>query len=159
MEKIFYICDGKVPECKKKLCFTKGKGHPCRHTTDISHAVNFRQSGRNYYEKKKLAVRFAGQLEKYFWRLRYRKLNQLQKFFEPKPCEQRYIQGWKGDRREVRRVKSEEKVDNLIINLCDHIEKQISEGKDETRLAEKVKSLADLITASEMIRASCFHQD
>ncbi len=41
MQKIFYLCDGKVPKCKKDLCYKKGIKNGCRHTSDIKHAVNF----------------------------------------------------------------------------------------------------------------------
>lgn len=41
MPKIFYLCDGKVPECQKNICYKKGIKDGCRHTSDIKHAVNF----------------------------------------------------------------------------------------------------------------------
>ena len=39
MEKIFYLCDGERENCKKRNCYKNGGD--CRHTTDISHAMNF----------------------------------------------------------------------------------------------------------------------
>ena len=33
-----YVCDGKVPTCKKSYCYYNGTGE-CRHTTDESHAL------------------------------------------------------------------------------------------------------------------------
>ena len=46
MQSIMYLCDGKVTECRKTNCYLDGGF--CRHTSDISHAINFRlmQSGR-----------------------------------------------------------------------------------------------------------------
>ena len=42
--KIFYLCDGEVPSCKKRTCYKHAKvENPCRHTTDIHHAANFEQ--------------------------------------------------------------------------------------------------------------------
>lgn len=46
IEKIFYLCDGKVPRCMEK---NGGKGSPgcyrnggdCKHTSDPEHAINF----------------------------------------------------------------------------------------------------------------------
>ena len=44
-EKVFYLCDGKVPTCSRRNCFMnenrKYKEDACRHTTDIHHAINF----------------------------------------------------------------------------------------------------------------------
>lgn len=56
IEKVFYICDGERPECKKQECY---RTHPdwhykncCYHTTDITHAMNFDLNERtgNYWE-------------------------------------------------------------------------------------------------------------
>lgn len=46
MVNTMYLCDGKAPECKKTSCYLNG-GY-CWHTSDISHAKNFRlmKSGR-----------------------------------------------------------------------------------------------------------------
>lgn len=41
--KVFYLCDGAVPECKQRNCYKTGGS--CRHTTDVYHAVNFIQKG------------------------------------------------------------------------------------------------------------------
>ena len=49
--KIFYLCDGKVPECPKTHCYQHG--NECRHTTNIEHAVNFEKVSsvtQSYYE-------------------------------------------------------------------------------------------------------------
>lgn len=49
-KKIFYLCDGEVPECKKRSCYKRGG--ECKHTTNIKHAANFRKSikGETYFE-------------------------------------------------------------------------------------------------------------
>ena len=39
MRKVMYLCDGEVPECEKTSCYKNGG--PCRHTTDVDHAMNF----------------------------------------------------------------------------------------------------------------------
>ena len=51
-KKIFYLCDGEVPECEKTDCHKSGGG--CKHTSNIKHAVNFRKgiAGENYFEKE-----------------------------------------------------------------------------------------------------------
>lgn len=55
MEKIFFLCDGEVPTCKKISCYKKiGEHDSCHYTTDVTHAVNFkktRQPRGSYYEK------------------------------------------------------------------------------------------------------------
>lgn len=54
-KKIFYLCDGEVESCPKRMCYKnleKVEGL-CRHTSDIKHAVNFKitQNGEgDYYE-------------------------------------------------------------------------------------------------------------
>ena len=40
---IWYLCDGEKKDCKKTRCYKNTKENPCRHTKDISHAVNFRK--------------------------------------------------------------------------------------------------------------------
>lgn len=37
MRRKLYVCDGKVPECKKTACAFNGTGD-CMHTADKSHA-------------------------------------------------------------------------------------------------------------------------
>lgn len=53
MNKVFYLCDGNVPNCEKNKCYKNCEEEPCRHTTDISHAVNFSKFHKygNYYER------------------------------------------------------------------------------------------------------------
>ena len=38
-KKIFFICDGDVPECEKTECYKRGG--ECKWTSDVRHAVNF----------------------------------------------------------------------------------------------------------------------
>ena len=40
--RIWYLCDGEKPDCKKTFCYKKGG--ICRHTKDIQHAINFKQN-------------------------------------------------------------------------------------------------------------------
>lgn len=49
--KIYYLCDGEVPTCKKACCYKDGG--ICDKTTDIAHAINFEPRGKvgNYQEK------------------------------------------------------------------------------------------------------------
>ena len=50
--KVFYLCDGERKECSKNTCFKTGCENPCRHTTDIRHAVNFgREDGHSSYRE------------------------------------------------------------------------------------------------------------
>lgn len=56
-KKIFYLCDGEIESCPKRMCYKNLKKEEieaeCRHTSDIKHAVNFKitQNGEsNYYE-------------------------------------------------------------------------------------------------------------
>lgn len=51
-KKVFYLCDGKVPECKKTDCYKNGG--ECKHTSNVEYAVNFRKglAGENYFEKE-----------------------------------------------------------------------------------------------------------
>lgn len=55
MGKVWYLCDGEREKCNKNLCFLNAKENPCRHTSDIKHAVNFEEEkvGEevNYREK------------------------------------------------------------------------------------------------------------
>ena len=53
-QKIFFLCDGEVPECKKTMCFKNNKNDPCRWTSDIKHAKNFKDHGEHgtYYEEE-----------------------------------------------------------------------------------------------------------
>ena len=51
-EKVFFLCDGNVPECKKTHCYKQTDDDPCRHTSDISHAINFQRRNEKlvYFE-------------------------------------------------------------------------------------------------------------
>lgn len=57
--KVMYLCDGKVPECPKTICYKKKRKTPepaCRHTGKIEHAVNFemrRPESEYYFEKER----------------------------------------------------------------------------------------------------------
>ena len=55
-KKIFFLCDGKVPECKKKRCYKNETEtrEVCKHTSDITHALNFRREVNTnlYFERK-----------------------------------------------------------------------------------------------------------
>lgn len=43
MRKIFFLCDGEAPTCKKNTCYKRaGEKNSCHHTSDITHAINFR---------------------------------------------------------------------------------------------------------------------
>lgn len=50
IKKIFFLCDGNVPECKKTQCYKSGG--ECRWTSDIRHAINFENVSEygTYYE-------------------------------------------------------------------------------------------------------------
>jgi hypothetical protein len=54
VKRIFYLCDGERENCKKRNCYKNGGD--CRHTTDISHAMNFERRGKykngSFYEKE-----------------------------------------------------------------------------------------------------------
>lgn len=55
MAKIFYLCDGEVPECTKTMCYKKETSEKmkCKHTSDINHAINFvNNKNRSFYEKE-----------------------------------------------------------------------------------------------------------
>lgn len=45
-EKVFYLCDGEVENCKKTMCYKNGGN--CNYTTDISHAKNFHKTDAPY---------------------------------------------------------------------------------------------------------------
>ena len=53
-KEFFYLCDGEREKCKKRNCYKNGGN--CRHTTDISHAMNFERRGKykngSFYEKR-----------------------------------------------------------------------------------------------------------
>lgn len=49
-KKIWYLCDGKKKDCKKDLCYKNTNGGPCRHTSDVEHAINFRKEGNAAYQ-------------------------------------------------------------------------------------------------------------
>lgn len=53
IKKIFFLCDGEVPECKKTMCYKNTNDNPCRWTSDIKHAKNFKDTRGHgtYYEK------------------------------------------------------------------------------------------------------------
>lgn len=44
-KRIWYLCDGKKPDCPKTICYKNTDVNPCRHTRDIEHAVNFIKEG------------------------------------------------------------------------------------------------------------------
>lgn len=48
-QKIWYLCDGNVPECKKHICYKRVGDFGCKHTSDINHAINF--SVREYPDR------------------------------------------------------------------------------------------------------------
>lgn len=54
VKKVFYLCDGEVPECGKSICYKNeiSKEGYCKHTTNIGHAINFedRKGTGIYYE-------------------------------------------------------------------------------------------------------------
>lgn len=54
MSKIFYICDGKKPGCRKIDCYKSSKitQTTCMYTSDISHALNFKKAnqGEDFFE-------------------------------------------------------------------------------------------------------------
>ena len=41
--RVFYLCNGEVPHCKKTMCYknNNAEGEVCRHTTDVAYALNF----------------------------------------------------------------------------------------------------------------------
>ena len=57
-DKVFYLCDGNVPESTKEHCYKQTDDDPCRHTSDISHAINFRRENEktSYFEEIKSAA-------------------------------------------------------------------------------------------------------
>lgn len=54
--RIMYLCDGNVPECKKTHCYKNMNEEACMHTSDIKHAINFKEGGntgtKDYYWEK-----------------------------------------------------------------------------------------------------------
>ena len=58
-KRVFYLCDGIVPTCKKNTCYKnpekKNTCPPCNYTSDIKHALNFHKTSKHahgaYYEK------------------------------------------------------------------------------------------------------------
>lgn len=67
MEKIFYLCDGERENCKKRNCYKNGGD--CRHTTDISHAMNFERRGKckngSFYEKEDVSRNETSSMRRY----------------------------------------------------------------------------------------------
>lgn len=49
-EAIYYLCDGKVPDCKKTSCYMHGGG--CKRTNCIEHAINFEKTKSGCYREK-----------------------------------------------------------------------------------------------------------
>jgi hypothetical protein len=53
-EKVIYRCNGKVPYCKKSMCYKNKRLQTpdvCEHTSDIDYAENFvKMPGGGYYE-------------------------------------------------------------------------------------------------------------
>ena len=55
---VFYLCDGQKEDFKKRTFYKHSdeKDHPCKHTKDINHAINFEQKRKhpcaNFYEKE-----------------------------------------------------------------------------------------------------------
>lgn len=45
---VFYLCDGKIEDCKKRTCYKKGGD--CKHTTNIKHAINFGRKTKSKME-------------------------------------------------------------------------------------------------------------
>ena len=57
-QKVFYLCDGEVEECKKHSCY-KNNGR-CNYTSDIMHARNFHKIDAPYsvfYENEAVSGR------------------------------------------------------------------------------------------------------
>ena len=48
--RVLYLCDGMIPECKKSGCYKKGG--PCKHTSNINHAVNFENKGHQTFMER-----------------------------------------------------------------------------------------------------------
>lgn len=50
-KKVWYLCDGEKPDCKKTACYKNTEGNAwCRYTSDINHAVNFSRKVRGNHE-------------------------------------------------------------------------------------------------------------
>lgn len=54
MDKVFYLCDGKIENCKKTRCYKNKTDcrNQCRYTSDINHAINFKNQFKagDFYE-------------------------------------------------------------------------------------------------------------
>lgn len=53
-QKILFLCDGEVPDCRKEHCYKKADDlDACHHTSDVTHALHFKlsQTGRSYVEE------------------------------------------------------------------------------------------------------------
>lgn len=66
MRKIFFLCDGEVPTCKKNTCYKRaGEKNSCHHTSDITHAINFRKISNHkdgsYFENDQSRRNMTGQ--------------------------------------------------------------------------------------------------
>lgn len=48
-KKIFYLCDGEDPTCRKRRCYKQGTGE-CMYTSNIEHARNFTRKKDAYWE-------------------------------------------------------------------------------------------------------------
>lgn len=52
--RIFYLCNGEVPYCKKTMCYKTNntENEVCRHTTNVAYALNFKKEDENtsYFE-------------------------------------------------------------------------------------------------------------
>lgn len=60
LEKIFYLCDGEKEDCEKTHCYKAVDDGFCRHTTDVSHALNFvkeEHGGHISYQEKVAAAK------------------------------------------------------------------------------------------------------
>lgn len=52
---VYYLCDGKVENCDKTMCYLrKPLPESCHRTSDIRHAVNFEYVANSYREKTPL---------------------------------------------------------------------------------------------------------
>ena len=50
--KIYFLCDGDMPGCKKTHCYKNTDDTPCKRTTDINHAKNFEKMPHGGYREK-----------------------------------------------------------------------------------------------------------
>lgn len=51
-DKIFFLCDGNMPGCKKTHCYKNTDDAPCKRTSDINHAKNFERMPHGGYREK-----------------------------------------------------------------------------------------------------------